>query len=145
MVDNTPREDLRALADFRYTMRRFLQASERMARARGLTPQQHQLLLAIAGRSDEAEPTIGFIAERLLLKHHSAVGLVDRLVEADLVAREPHPSDRRQVLVRLTEKGSRVLDDLASSHRQEIRLLAPRLINSLDTILHHQNLLGVNS
>jgi DNA-binding MarR family transcriptional regulator len=138
-MDDSPREDLRALAEFRYTIRRFLQASERMALARGMTPRQHQVLLTVAGRPDGVEPTIGFVADRLLLKHHSAVELVDRLVEAGLVAREQHPVDRRQVLVRLTEEGSRVLDDLASSHRQEIRSLAPRLINTLEAILDHNS------
>ena len=137
-MNGFPRDELRALAEFRYTIRRFLQASERMAQERGLTPQQHQLLLALEGRPPDVEPTIGFLAERLLLKHHSTVGLVDRLVEAGLVTRVTDPTDRRQVLVRVSQSGSRVLDDLAMAHRQELRSLAPRLTDSLEAILDSQ-------
>jgi len=130
-----PRDELRALAEFRYTIRHFLQASERMAEGKGLPPQQHQVLLALEGRPSNVEPTIGYIAERLLLKHHSTVGLVDRLEESGLVVRETDPIDRRKVLVRVTPSGSRILDDLAVSHREELRSLAPKLINSLEAIL----------
>lgn len=128
-------DDLPALAEFRYVIRRFLAASERMAQQTGLTPQQHQLLLAIQGRPSHAAPTIGYLAERLLIKHHSAVGLIDRLADEGLVIRETDPADRRQVLVRLTERGLTMLGRLSSAHRQEIRSLAPRLIEALGAII----------
>jgi DNA-binding MarR family transcriptional regulator len=127
--------DYRALAEFRYLIRQFLAASEEMARERGVTPQQHQLMLAIAGRPPEAEPTIGYLAERLLLEHHSAVGLVDRLSAQGLVAREQHAIDRRQVLVRLTDRGQAMLDNLAASHRQELRQLGPQLVTALAKVV----------
>jgi DNA-binding MarR family transcriptional regulator len=127
--------DYRALAHFRFLIRRFLALSEEMAQAKGLTPQQHQLLLAIEGRPSDREPTIGYVAERLMIKHHSAVGLVDRLEAQGLVEREHCSDDRRQVLVRLTAKGTSILRDLAASHRQELRSLAPHLVDALSAII----------
>src|SRR5262245_51931670 len=105
------RRDYRALADLRFLIRQFLATSERMAQGRGLTLQQHQLLLAIEGRPPEAQPTIGYLAARLLIRHHSAVGLVDRLVEQGWVVRESSTDDRRQVLVRLTPRAEALLSD----------------------------------
>jgi DNA-binding MarR family transcriptional regulator len=127
--------DYRALADLRFLIRQFLATSERMAQGRGLTPQQHQLLLAIEGRPPEAQPTIGYLADRLLIRHHSAVGLVDRLAEQGLVVRETSIDDRRQVLVRLTPRAEALLRDLAASHREELRSLAPRLVEALGTVV----------
>lgn len=149
---NDPREDLaalpgqgsaddvaigefRALAEFRYLIRQFLETSETMARAHGLTARQHQLMLAIAGRPPEVVPTVGYLADRLLIMHHSAVGLVDRLAAQGLVERETGEEDRRQVVVRLTDRGAQLLRDLAASHREEIRLLAPHLVAALATVV----------
>ena len=130
--------DFRALAEFRYLIRQFLSTSEEIARAKGLTPQQHQLMLAIEGRAPEAAPTVGYLAERLLIKHHSAVGLVDRLEEAGLVTREQSATDRRQVLVRLTDAGKALLSDLSASHRAELRILEPRLVTSLSVVVEDE-------
>ena len=127
--------DYRALAQFRYLIRRFLAMSEEMAHQKGLTPQQHQLMLAIEGRDASAEPTIGYLAERLMIKHHSAVGLVDRLVAQGLVEREQAAADRRQVLVRLTERGETILRELSTSHRDELRVLAPHLVSALSSVV----------
>jgi DNA-binding MarR family transcriptional regulator len=125
--------DVRPLADFRYLIRRFLAASEALARSRGVTPQQHQALLAIAGCPATDEPTIGYLAKRLLVAHHSAVGLVDRLEQSGLVLREQH-ADRRQVALRLTDLGMQFLSDLSAAHRREIRQSAPRLVEALREI-----------
>ncbi len=127
--------DYRALAEFRYEIRRFLGFSERAARVSGLEPRQHQLLLAIKGLPEEAEPTIGEIARRLQVEHHSAVEMVDRLEERRLVARLRDERDRRRVLVRLTAKGETLLRDLSLSHREELRGAAPALVASLGALL----------
>src|SRR5512147_256953 len=91
--------DYRALAEFRYQIRRFLGFSERAARSSGLEPRQHQLLLALKGLPDEAQPTIGVLARRLAVEHHSAVEMIDRLERRKLVARLRDAADRRRVLV----------------------------------------------
>ena len=115
------------LASFRHALRRFLSFSEEAARDVGLTPQQHQALLAIKGFQGRGELTIGDLAGALQIKHHSAVGLVDRLVEQGLAARVPAPSDRRQVLVMLTSRGVDLLSDLTSAHRHELKRVGPEL------------------
>jgi len=123
--------EYRALADFRYELRRFLRFSEHAARAAGLEPQQHQLLLTVRGIPGRKPPTIGALAERLQLRHHSTVELVDRMQARSLVRRGLHGSDRRQVLVRLTPRGERVLSRLAAAHRAELGSVAPRLLRAL--------------
>jgi DNA-binding MarR family transcriptional regulator len=138
---NPPRSvevDHAALATFRYLIRSFLATSERFARAHGLNPQQHQCLLALAGQPPEVEPTIGYIAARLLIEHHSAVGLVDRLVGQGLVERRTGAADRRQVEVHLTERGAAILEQLSVAHRDELHVLAPRLVDALASIVGHQ-------
>jgi DNA-binding MarR family transcriptional regulator len=115
------------LASFRHTLRRFLSFSEEAARLVGLTPQQHQALLAIKGFRGQGELTIGDLAEALQIKHHSAVGLVDRLVDQGLAGRVQAAGDRRQVLVALTSHGLELLDDLTSAHRRELRRVGPEL------------------
>jgi DNA-binding MarR family transcriptional regulator len=127
--------DYAALATFRYLIRRFLATSEGIARTRGLNPQQHQCLLAIAGRPNDFPPTVGYLASRLLIEHHSAVGLVDRLVGQGLVERRPSEEDRRQVEVHLTKNGAALLERLAHAHRDELRVLAPRLVRSLEDVV----------
>jgi len=117
----------RALAEFRYQIRRFLAFSERAARRAGLEPRQHQLLLAVKGLPAGRLATIGEIAERLQVRHHSAVELVGRLAAAGLVRRRRHPADRRQVVVRLTARGEAVLADLSRHHAAELRVLLETL------------------
>ena len=119
--------DYEALAAFRYALRQFLHFSETAAEAVGLTPQQHQTLLAIIGFPGGAQVTIGDLAERLQIRHHSAVGLVDRLAAQELVTREAAQDDRRQVRVALTERGEQVLASLSVTHREELRRISPNL------------------
>jgi len=127
--------DYQALGHFRYHIRRFLQFSEAAARAEGLEPQQHQMLLAIRSEPEPDGPTIGKLAENLFLKHHSAVGLVDRLVERGLAERTRAGEDRRQVRVRLTPTGLEKLLRLSSVHREELGSSGPILVNSLTELL----------
>jgi len=111
--------EYRVLGRFRVALRIFLRFSEEAARGAGVTPNQHQLLLAI--RSSLAPPTIGDVAYALQLRHHSTVELVDRAVDARLVAREPDPDDRRRQRLVLTREGERVLASLSATHREELR------------------------
>lgn len=122
--------DYAALAEFRFALRRFQMFSETKAGEAGLTPQQHQVLLAIrAAAPDEA--TVGYVAQRLIVKPHTASELIDRLEAIDLVRREPAPSDRRRALLRLTPQSTGILSDLSSAHREEIRRLQPLLVEHL--------------
>src|SRR5689334_7053556 len=104
--------DYQRLLGFRTALRRFLRWSESEARAAGLTPAQHQLLLAVRGHDDPAGPTIGELAEYLLLRHHSVVELVDRAVGAGLARRRRDEEDNRVVRLRLTPDGERAIEDL---------------------------------
>ena len=115
------------LAAFRHAVRRFLAFSAREARGAGISPQQHQALLAIKGEPHRGHLTIGELAERLQLRHHSAVGLADRLVRAGLARRERSSEDRRQVHLRLTPRGERLLADLSAAHRAELGRIGPEL------------------
>jgi len=115
------------LAAFRYALRRFLRFSEGAAEAAGITAQQHQALLAIKGFPARDKITVGELAERLQLRHHSAVGLIDRLVAEKLVVREPSAGDRRQVLVQLTSRGEAILAKLASVHREQLKRIGPEI------------------
>lgn len=126
--------DYRALADFRYLLRRFAHFSDQTARAAGLEPRQHQLLLAVKGLPDGATATMGTIAERLQIEHHSTVELVDRMEERRLVRRLRSPADRRQVLVSLTARGETVLARLTAAHRAEVQSIGPRLLRALDAV-----------
>jgi DNA-binding MarR family transcriptional regulator len=120
-----PSDDVYArLLRLRTDLRRFEQWSAEQARSAGLTPAQHQLLLAIKGHDDPRGPTVGDVADYLLLKHHSAVGLVDRAADADLVVRHRSVEDQRVVRLRLTRKGARRLAALSKLHVQELRHLA---------------------
>jgi len=126
--------DYEALAALRYTLRLFLRFSEDAATAAGLAPQQHQALLAIKGFPGREQITIGELAERLQIQHHSAVGLVNRLVAEKHVAREASPEDRRKVLVALTPRGERLLAKLSAAHREELRRIGPGFRDLLDRI-----------
>jgi DNA-binding MarR family transcriptional regulator len=129
-------DEYRALAEFRHQVRRFIRFSEHVARAAGLEPQQHQLLLAVRGMPDGTTATIGHLADRLQLRHHSTVELVDRLEARGLVRRETHPEDGRQVVVVLSGSGERLLPRLAQAHRAELRTVAPRLLAALRPLLN---------
>jgi DNA-binding MarR family transcriptional regulator len=121
------RADYKRLAEFRYLLRRFLVFSEKAAQRAGLTAQQHQGLLAIKGYRGQADMTTGELAERLAIRHHSAVGLIDRLVAKGLVDRRSGADDRRQVLLSLTPKAEALLTTLSIAHRDELERLAPLL------------------
>jgi DNA-binding MarR family transcriptional regulator len=124
----TPTErDYRALLRFRHALRTFLAFSEQEAHAVGLTTQQHQLLLAIRGHADPRGPTVGDVADHLLLRHHSAVGLIDRAAGADLVVRGQDPDNPSAVRLQLTELGARKLEELSELHLEELAHLAPTM------------------
>jgi len=127
--------EFQALAEFRYQIRRFLRFSEDQARVSGIEPQQHQLLLAIKGLPDGMNPTIGELAARMLIRHHSAVELVNRLSESGAVERMPAEEDRREVLVRLTKKGETLLHSLSVAHHDELREQGPELMKALKRVL----------
>ena len=115
------------LAAFRRALRAFMRFSEVEAERRGLTAQHYQALLALRACPAGERLTINDLAQQLLIRHNSAVGLVDRLMRRTLVAREPAPEDGRKVYLRLTAKGERLLGRLAEVHRQELRRIGPRL------------------
>jgi DNA-binding MarR family transcriptional regulator len=119
--------EYRNLAAFRYALRRFQRFSESAAEALGLTPQQHQTLLAIRGAGADGRLTVGEIAEHLQIRPHSAVGLVSRLEAQGLVRREGGAADRRQVLVALTAEAEARLEKLSVAHREELRRIGPTL------------------
>ncbi len=120
--------EYRALAEFRHQLRRFLRSSEQAAREAGLEPQQQQLLLAVKGMPDGILCSIGEVADRLQIRHHSTVELVDRLVKRGYVHRRQNGEDRRQILLQLTAKGEKTLQRLALFHRHELRTGVPRLL-----------------
>ncbi len=139
----TPRSsvspDYKAMAEFRFQIRRFLRFSEQTARAGGLEPQQYQLLLTLKGMDDDLVPKIGEIAQRLQIQHHSTVELVDRLVRRGLIRRRRSDSDRREVILELTPRGDKILQDLALRHWSEYRNMAPELIGSLKKVMRETN------
>ena len=126
----------RLLAELRYQIRRFLAYRDQTARDNGLEPQQYQALLAIKGAPAGTEVTIGKLAQRMLVRHHSAVEMIDRLATHGLVTRSRHPEDRRKMLVNLTAKGERVLRELALSSREELRNSGPALVALLRRLLN---------
>jgi DNA-binding MarR family transcriptional regulator len=124
----------RTLAAFRYALRRFLRFSEQAAERAGLTPQQHQALLAVRGWAGTLPITVGELAEQLQVQHHSAVGLVDRLVAEGLVVRRTDTADRRRIRLAVTAGGRRLLAKLSSAHRDELRQLRPQLVAMLESL-----------
>ncbi len=135
-MDDSPNH--KALADFRYQLRKFLAVSADAAREVGIDPTQHQLLLVIKG-SDSESTNIGEIADRLLIRHHSAVELVNRCERNEWVIREKDEHDRRQVRVHLTQKGEGILAELSAVHTRELQTSGPELIQTLTTILRNQS------
>lgn len=127
--------DFKAMAELRYQIRRFLRFSENAAREAGIEPQQHQLLLAVRGLPEGLKPTIGVLAERMQLQHHSAVELIDRLVDRGFLCRLRATDDRRQVLVKLTHDGEDFLKTLSIHHLQELQSAGPKFVMILQGLL----------
>jgi DNA-binding MarR family transcriptional regulator len=127
--------DYQALAEFRYQIRKFWRFSESAAREAGVEPQHHQLMLALKGLPSGVKATVGELADRLQIRHHSSVELIDRLSDQGLVQRRRSEQDRRRVLVALTARGERVLRELSIHHREELQAIAPQLISALRGIV----------
>jgi DNA-binding MarR family transcriptional regulator len=127
LVERPSQEDYEALSDFRYSIRCFLEFSENAARDAGLTPQQHQALLTVKGFPPQTAVTIGDLAERLRIRHNSAVELVDRLVDAGFIVRSPDALDSRRVLLSLSDAANGVLASLSAVHLDELSRLRPVL------------------
>jgi DNA-binding MarR family transcriptional regulator len=132
MENTLPLSDYQALAELRFQIRRFLHFSELAARKMRLEPQQHQLMLALKGLPTGTHPTIGKLAERLQIQHHSTVELVNRLSARGLVRRSRAGEDRRQVLLVLTPKGEKVLRELSVGHKAELGTRGPALVSALE-------------
>ncbi|MDP9160800.1 MAG: MarR family transcriptional regulator [Acidobacteriota bacterium] len=124
-------KDYQVLAELRYQIRQFMRFSERAARAVGLEPHQHQLMLALKGLPGNVRPLVGELAERLQIKQHSAVELANRLEADGFIQRRRGEQDRREVLLVLTPKGEKVLQKLTLSHRSELRERGPALLTAL--------------
>jgi DNA-binding MarR family transcriptional regulator len=122
------------LAALRRALRRFLEFSQDAARAAGIPPQQHQALLAIKGFPGRDYVSVRELAEWLHVRHHSAVGLVDRLVRRGLVARTRSRDDRRRVDVKLTARGEALIAQLSAAHLEELRQIRPELQRVLDSM-----------
>ena len=134
MPGMTP-DDYEALAEFRYLLRKFLRFSKDFLMATaGLNPEQYEALLAIRAFAAPVGLTISQLSERLQVKHHSAVNIVDRLVERKLVTREAGETDRRRRHVQLTAKGEKLIEELAIAHRKEIRLRSADMIKALERL-----------
>jgi DNA-binding MarR family transcriptional regulator len=128
---------LKSLAEFRFELRRFLHFSECAALEAGLQPQQHQLLLQVAGAPEQTAVTIAYAAERLGLKHNSVVELTDRSEREGLLKRTVDPEDRRRAILQLSHKGRQLLRRLSSEHARELLELAPQLMRALKNINAH--------
>lgn len=122
------------LAEFRYALRKFIHFSEAAAQAVGLTPQQHQAMLAIKGFPGRDRITIGELAERLQIKHHSAVGLANRLVAEKYIRRLSDGKDRRQVYVTLTSRGESILNKLSATHQSQLSHIGPQISRLLESL-----------
>src|ERR1700722_12185294 len=127
--------DYRSLSAFRYEIRRFLNFSESAARQAGLEAQQHQALLAIAGLPPHTVPTIGMLAERLQIRHHSAVELVNRLSKKRLIRRARTSSDRRTVIVQLTARGENILRQVTLPQLEELQTAGRKLLRTLAAVM----------
>jgi DNA-binding MarR family transcriptional regulator len=132
--------EYRSLASLRYEIRKFLAFSEQAARDAGIEPQQHQLLLALRGLPKGSRPTIGTMAERLCIQHHTTVALVDKLEDRRLLERERGTKDRREVLLRLTLGGSALLQRLSAIHREQLQHVGPAMVSALGATLAMETL-----
>lgn len=129
------RAQMRRLAEFRFQLRKFLHFSSLAAGNAGIRAQQYQLLQCIWGMPEELDPTIANVAARMLLKHNSAVELVDRTIEQGLLRRCPDPTDHRRILLRMTPLGDKLLGSLAAWHLRELEETGPELIRALRRVL----------
>jgi DNA-binding MarR family transcriptional regulator len=127
--------DYQALAEFRYQIRKFLHFSEQAVQAAGLERGQYQLMLAIKGMPEGVRPRIRELADRMQIQHHSTVELINRLEAGGFVRRERARDDRREVLLALTQKGDRVLEELALHHHEELSQAAPSLVAALRRLM----------
>jgi DNA-binding MarR family transcriptional regulator len=127
-------EGYRTLAAFRHALRQFIAFSEDAARSHGLPPQQHQALLAIKGNPDGGNMSVGDLAGLLLIRHHSAVELIDRLVRAKLVMRAQDKADGRRVIVKLTPKAEKTLAELSVAHLAELKRNGPLLVELVERL-----------
>jgi DNA-binding MarR family transcriptional regulator len=134
--------EFRGLAELRYRIRLFLKEGDATARAAGLEPQQYLMLLAIRGLPPDVPGKIRTLADRLALKHHSAVELVDRLEQHGYVKRTRSREDRRQVLVSLLPKGQKVLERVVQQRISELRASGRQLVQAIDALLHDKQSLG---
>ncbi|MFZ0417274.1 MAG: MarR family winged helix-turn-helix transcriptional regulator [Candidatus Sulfotelmatobacter sp.] len=131
--------DYQALAEFRYQIRRFLHFSEQVVKRAGLERGQYQLMLAIKGMPAGVRPRIRELANRMEIRHHSAVELVNRLEAGGFVDRTRAQDDRREVLLALTPKGEQVLAELALHHHDELRSAGPELVAALRRVMREGN------
>lgn len=122
------KSEYESIAAFRYAIRRFQRFSEQAARREGITPQQHQLLLAVKGYPGREHASVSELADRLQMRQHSMVGLIDRTEAQGLVRREPGVADRRQVFIYLTQAGEAKLQKLSVQHRRELRTMRDALL-----------------
>ena len=136
--------DYEDLLTLRTGLRRIVRWSDQVAEEAGLTPAQHQLLIAIRGHRDRRGPTVGEVADYLLLRHHSAVGLVDRAVAAGLVKRVRDAKDQRVVRLQLTSKGRTRLESLSELHRAELERLSLKLPSAWRGLMPRQPLHGID-
>jgi DNA-binding MarR family transcriptional regulator len=132
------RIDYQALASFRYEIRCYLHFGQQAARAAGIDPQQYQALLAIKGLPRAEKATVGALAEQMQIEHHSAVELSGRLERHGWIRRARSRADRREVLLRLTLRGERLLENLSRLHRRELRSAGPRLLEALGSAIHRR-------
>src|SRR5258707_46099 len=130
-------EEYQALAEMRYRIRKFVREGDAVARAAGLEPQQYLLLLAIRGLPEGEEATIRTLADRLALKHHSAVELIDRMEVHGYVRRSRNREDRRQVLVTLLPRGEKLLEQVARDRIGELRASGAALVNAISALLEN--------
>jgi DNA-binding MarR family transcriptional regulator len=142
-LEITPAE-YRALAELRYRIRHFLREGDAKARAVGLEPQQYLMLLAIRGLPEGSEATIQTLAERLVLKHHSAVELIDRLETHGYVRRTRSRDDRRRVFVTLLPRGERLLEQVARNRISELRTSGEALVGAIEALLERGQQSGNN-
>jgi DNA-binding MarR family transcriptional regulator len=137
---------LSTLAEFRFELRQFLQFSEGASLGAGLQPQQHQLLLQVAGAAEGTAVTIAYAASRLGLKHNSTVELVDRSEREELIERKTDKDDKRRAILHLTRKGRHVLHKLSADHARELNEMAPGLVRTLRRVqLHSRNPLATEA
>ena len=130
--------DYRALAEFRYELRRYLALSDQAARFAGLHPGQYRFLLMLKGLPDGIEPTIGNLAGRLGLRHHSTVELVDRLEKRGFIYRERNERHRSFVFVRIAPKGESILRKIVASRKVDLKKAGPVLVEALNTLIKNK-------